>query len=120
MLTIWVKFALSALVIVISGVLITRSARVIAEKTGLGFIWGGFILLPLATSLPELVTSWRAASIDSPDLAAGNLLGSMLFNLAVIAVIDLAQGKGALFYRLNQNQILFDCHLKETSPAIEL
>ena len=102
---IWVKFAVSALVIVIAGVRITGFARVIAEKTGLGFLWGGFILLPLATSLPELVTSWRAASIDAPDLAAGNLFGSMLFNLAVIAVIDAAQGRGALFYRLNKSHI---------------
>ncbi len=106
MLIIWLKFAASAFIIVLAGVRITGCARIIAEKTGLGLIWGGFILLPLATSLPELVASWRSATIGAPDLAAGNLLGSMLFNLAVIAVIDLAQGKGALFYKLEQTHIL--------------
>ena len=102
----WIKFLLSAVVIVAAGTQLTRHAEKITHHLGLGAIWGGALLLPLATSLPELVTSWRAGSIGAPDLAVGNVLGSSLFNLALIALIDLFQGKGALLSRLDHRHIM--------------
>lgn len=106
MFFVWIKFIVSALVVVIAGVRLTWSAQLISRRVGLGVIWGGFLLLPLVTSLPELVTAWRAAVINSPDLAAGNIFGSILFNLAIIALIDLLQGKDALLARVKINHIL--------------
>jgi len=102
----WLKFVVSAAVIVAAGTQLTRNAEKITSTLGLGVIWGGALLLPLATSLPELVTSWRAGSINAPDLTVGNLLGSSLFNLALIALIDLFQGKGALLSRLDHRHIM--------------
>lgn len=106
MIFIWIKFLLSALVVIFAGIRLTRSAQLISKRIGLGVIWGGLILLPLITSLPELVTSWRAATIDSPDLAAGNIFGSNLLNLAIIALIDLAHGRGALLAKLRINHVI--------------
>ncbi len=103
---VWFRFFLSAALIILAGTRLTKSARALAEKTGLGMIWAGALLLPLATSLPELVTSWRAAVIDSPDLAAGNVFGSVLFNLFIIALVDLAQGKGPLLPLVKKGHIL--------------
>jgi len=103
---IWIKFAISAAVIILAGTRLAGNARNITAFLGLGTIWGGIILLPLATSLPELVTCWRAGTIGVPDLALGNLLGSSLFNLSIVAFIDLVQGKGALLYRADPRHIL--------------
>ena len=93
----WLQFAAAALLIIIAGTKLTRSADVLGRALGLGAGWAGVLLLPLATSLPELVTSIRAVMIHAPDLAAGNLFGSNLFNITIIAVVDLIQGKGPIF-----------------------
>ncbi|MGA9287205.1 MAG: sodium:calcium antiporter, partial [Anaerobacillus sp.] len=47
------------------------------------------IIIGAAISLPELTSSVTAIAIDSPDLAIGNLLGSNLFNLLALAVLDM-------------------------------
>lgn len=88
----WLTFLANAALIVAAGTQLTKNAEQIARGLNLSNAWAGAILLPLATSLPELVTSGRAVLIDSPELAAGNIYGSILFNLLLIALIDLVQG----------------------------
>lgn len=102
----WLQFIICAGIIVLAGSRLTRSAAVVAENTGLGTVWVGVLMLPLATSLPELVTTLRAVAINAPDLAMGNILGSCLYNLALLAVIDLLEGRGALTARVNQGHII--------------
>ncbi|MEW6244175.1 MAG: sodium:calcium antiporter [Bacillota bacterium] len=103
---IWLQFFVGALLVIVAGTRLTRSADVLGRTLGLGTGWAGVLLLPLATSLPELVTSLRAAMIQTPDLAAGNLFGSNLFNVTIIALVDLIQGKGSIFLRVKQGHIL--------------
>ena len=86
--------------------LLTRYAEKIAVNLGLSHTWAGALLLPLATTLPELVTSLRAALIAAPDLIGGNIYGSILFNLTLIALIDLAQGRGPLVARRKRTLLL--------------
>ncbi len=102
----WLQFFICAGIIVIAGSRLTGSAAVVAENTGIGTAWVGALMLPFATSLPELVTTLRAVSINAPDLAMGNILGSCLYNLALLAVIDLLEGRGALTTRINQRHII--------------
>jgi len=42
----------------------------------------------LGTSLPELVVSVRAAAMNKPELAIGNILGSNIFNILGIMGIS--------------------------------
>jgi cation:H+ antiporter len=49
----------------------------------------GTLLLAGATSLPELLTTISAINQGVPNLAAGNLLGSNMFNMFLLAVLDL-------------------------------
>lgn len=103
---IWIQLLLSAAFIIIAGMRLTRSAATLAAWTGLSTAWAGAFLLPIATTMPELVTSWRSAVIAAPDLAAGNLLGSSLFNLSIIAFIDIVQGRGSLSPHLRIGHVL--------------
>lgn len=64
-------------------------ADALSENTKLGGLFIGTVLLAGATSLPEVTTSVSAVLIDSPDIAAGNVLGSNLFNLLILASFDL-------------------------------
>jgi cation:H+ antiporter len=88
-----------ALVIVV-GTQLSKSADILAEKTGLGRTWVGAILLAGATSLPELATGVSAVVLlNSPDLAAGGIFGSCLFNLLILALLDIFTGPEPLLRR---------------------
>ncbi len=91
--------------VVYAGVLLARSADVIATRTGLGGLWLGMVLLAFATSLPELVTAGTAAWIGAPDLAAGDLFGSNMANMLILAVLNLLPG-AEVFRRASLDQAL--------------
>ncbi|HRK02001.1 MAG TPA: hypothetical protein PLH57_05000 [Oligoflexia bacterium] len=84
------QFLLSAGVIIVAGSLLTRFADKIADVTGWGRMFVGSLLLAGATSLPELMVDIKAVRIGLPDLAVGDLLGSSLFNLLILSVLDFA------------------------------
>lgn len=82
-------FLLCALVIVASGTRLSYYGDVIAERSGLGQAWVGVIAMASVTSLPELVTGVSAAVIRAPEIAVGDVVGSCLFNLLILGVLDL-------------------------------
>ncbi|MFC2067558.1 sodium:calcium antiporter [Chloroflexota bacterium] len=86
---VWLKFVLCLCIILFSGTKLARYGDIIAEKTSLGGLWIGLILLAFITSAPELVTGISSAVlVGLPDLSLGTLLGSCLFNLCIIAPLD--------------------------------
>jgi len=102
----WLEFILMALFIIVSGTYLSRFGDIIADKSGLGQAFIGGILIAMATSLPELVTSISSALVGAPDIAVGNVFGSNTFNLVILAFADLLQGKGPLLLRVNYSHIL--------------
>ena len=89
---IWVQFAATALVIVLAGVRLARYGDVLGEKSGLGRSWIGVVLLAATTSLPELFTGFGATALTAlPNLALGDVLGSCMFNLVILSLMDAVQ-----------------------------
>jgi cation:H+ antiporter len=86
---VWVKFIFSAVVIVLAANQLAKYGDIIAVRTKLGGMFIGILLLAGATSLPELLTSANAIQQGTPNLAAGNLLGSNSFNMLLLALIDI-------------------------------
>ncbi len=84
-----VVFGVSTATVVVAGMLLARHGDAIAVRTGLGGLFVGMLLLASATSLPEIGTAVAAAANDAPDLAVGQLLGSSMANMAILAVLDL-------------------------------
>ncbi len=85
----WIGFIICTLVIVYSGTRLSKYGDIIAEKTGLGRAWIGLILMASVTSLPELVTGISSVTYaDVPDIAVGDVLGSCVFNMLIIALLD--------------------------------
>lgn len=82
------QFIFSALIIIVAGSFLTKFVDKISEATGWGRMFVGGLLLAGATSLPELMVDLQAVQLDLPDLAVGDLLGSSLFNLLILAVLD--------------------------------
>ncbi len=84
-------FLLMSAVIIGAGVLLAKSGDRIADVTGLGGLLIGMVLVAAATSLPEIAVAISAVVVeDSPDLAIGNLFGSNMANMALLAMVDIA------------------------------
>ncbi len=97
---IYAQFILSAFAIVIAGVFLVKYADEIAEITKLGKLFVGSIFLAGATSLPELFVDLNAIKNGLPDLAVGDLYGSSIFNLLILAIADLLhRGSSQIFSR---------------------
>ena len=94
------QFLVSALVIGVAAVFLTTFADAIAELTKFGRLLVGSVLLAGATSLPELVVDISAVRLGAADLAMGDLMGSGLFNLLILAVLDLSlYSRGSMLSR---------------------
>lgn len=89
-------FLLAALIVWIAGRRLPAAAAEIADRTGIGQAFVGLLILGGITSLPELATSVSAAAIGAPSLAINNILGSVSFNLVLLALADAALGKDSL------------------------
>lgn len=107
MLVVWTTFLLLGGVIAVAGFWLSRFGDVIAERTGLSGSWVGLILMATVTSLPELVTGVSSIRMaGSPDLAVGDALGSCLFNLLLLSVVDFFYRPVCLFARAAEGHAL--------------
>lgn len=94
-------------VIVAAGTQLARSGDIIAARTRLGGVWVGSVLLAAATSLPEITTDIAAVRIGAPDLAAGDLFGSSMANMLILAIISLVPQGQELFRKAALDHALY-------------
>ncbi|WP_227396401.1 sodium:calcium antiporter [Jeotgalibacillus aurantiacus] len=102
---VFVWFILAAAVTVFAAIKLSTYADVISTKTAMGGLLVGTLLLAGATSLPEVTTSLSAVVIGNPDIAVGNMLGSNLFNLFIIACFDLYYRQRKLFLNASNDHL---------------
>ena len=107
LISVWIQFVIVLALIGWGGFKLSRYGDVIAEKTGMGGTWIGLILMASVTSLPELVTGVSAVAIaNTPDIAVGDVLGSCVFNLLIIVVLDFMYRKESVYTRASQGHVL--------------
>ncbi len=68
----------------LGGELLVRGAVRVAERLGVSPLLIGLTLVGFGTSMPELVTSVQAATVGSPGIAVGNVVGSNIANILLI------------------------------------
>jgi len=103
----WLQFAAVTAVIVVAGYYLSTFGDVIAEKTGMGRTWVGVILMASVTSLPELITGASSVVIfDLPNIAIGDVFGSCMFNILIIALLDALVGPTPISTKAHQGQVL--------------
>jgi cation:H+ antiporter len=101
------EFVIAGALILFSGSRLSRYGDLLAEKTGMGRTWIGLILLATITSLPELATGISAVTVAAaPDIAVGDVLGSCVFNLMLIGLIDLFYRPEPILSKVDQGHIL--------------
>jgi len=86
----WVQFIATAAVLVAAALQLARYGDVIGVRTGLGGLFVGSLLIAAVTSLPEFLVLYSALTSGLGDLAIGNVLGSNMFNILILAFLDLA------------------------------
>lgn len=103
----WLQFAVCVGAIGLAGPVMTRSGEAIARLTGMSASWVGLILLATATSLPELFTGISAVTVaGAPDIALGDALGSCIFNLVMLALLDALCPDEPVWRKTDQGHIL--------------
>lgn len=99
-------YCINALIVVAAALFLPKIGEGIAAATGLGQTFVGNIFIAVSTSLPEVVVSVAAVRMGAVDLAIGNLFGSNLFNIFILAVDDLFFVKGPILSFVNPNHVI--------------
>ncbi len=96
-----IRYAAAAIVIVAAGIWLPFIGVQLASVMGWHKTFVGTLFVAIATSLPELAVTVAALRIGALDMAIGNLLGSNLFNIVILALDDLFFLKGPLLARVS-------------------
>lgn len=92
MLDAWLPLFGGFVLLIAGGDLLVRGAVQVASRLGVSPLVIGLTLVGFGTSMPELVTSVQAALIGAPGIAFGNIVGSNIANVLLIA------GASAILY----------------------
>lgn len=84
----WLVFVAGAAATWSAGVYLARATDSLDERFKIGETFGGMLLLAIAGTLPEAAITVTAALSHQIGLAAGNLLGGIAIQTAVLAICD--------------------------------
>ncbi len=90
-------YGIASMAIIGGGILLPLVGVELAQVMGWSDSFVGSLLIALATCMPELATTWGAIRLGAVDLALGNLLGSNIFNLLILALDDFAYLPGPIY-----------------------
>lgn len=91
------RFVILAILLVSVSIAITYVTDILADGFKLGATIAGALFLGIATSLPELTSTFALAKKSNFNAATGNILGSGVFNFAILAVADILYRGGSVF-----------------------
>ena len=78
----------------------------LSKQSKLGSMFIGGLLIASITSLPEFVTSISAVLVNNPYLSFGDILGSNMFNIFVLAIYNTWFFKQNLFKNTNKKYFI--------------
>ncbi len=92
----WRRFGLAAGLVLAAGSWLPKVADGLASTLGLSRSFVSTVLMAVVTTLPEMAVTLGALRLGALDMAIGNLLGSNLFNVMILAVDDVFYVRGPL------------------------
>jgi cation:H+ antiporter len=100
------RYTINAVILMGAAMLLPFFGKNLAEASGLGQSLFGTLFIAISTSLPVVVVSLAAIRIGTIDLAIGNLFGSNIFNIAILALDDILYTKGPILLFTSPNHII--------------
>lgn len=104
-------FAVCTVIILFSGVRITRLADALGKRTGIGSALFGAVLLGGATSLPGIITSMSTAWQGYADLAVSNAVGGIAAQTTFLIFADMMYRRVNLEHAAASLENLAQCTL---------
>ena len=95
-----VMFGLWSLVVIVSSYFVTIVADNLGTELNLSVSFAGAIFLGVATSLPEMTAVMTLMKLRNHEAALGNIIGSNIFNMTIISVVDIINVKEDIFNEL--------------------
>ncbi len=96
----WIKFVIYSAALVGFAIYLAylgdEIARIPVAGVALGGTFVGSLFVAVTTSLPETAVAISAARLGFFDMALGNIFGSNMFNMLIVAVSDLSLGRKTL------------------------
>jgi cation:H+ antiporter len=90
------RFGLNALIVMGAAFWLPQVATRLAQIMNWHLSMVGTVFVAVATTMPELVVTISAIRLQAVDLAVGDLLGSLLINVAMLGLMDLLYAAGPL------------------------
>jgi cation:H+ antiporter len=90
------RFVVAALAVIAAGAWLPYAASDLAAAMDWNRSFVGTLFVATVTSLPELAITYFAVRMGAADMAIGNLLGSNMFNVAIVAIDDFFYTPGPL------------------------
>jgi len=106
MRAVWFRFALSATAVIAAGIWVAFIGSEIAETTGWGTSFVGSLFLAVSSSMPELVVTFAALRLGAPDMAVADILGSNMFNMAIIFAVDLFYRQASILSSVSSDHLI--------------
>jgi len=101
------SFLLVAIIVAVSGWILSHAAVAIAQQTGAQESVVGGVLTAITTSLPELVVAVTAVRRGAISLALGDILGGNAFDILFLAAADLAYPGSSVYTALGDADLLW-------------
>lgn len=102
-----IRFIICAVILIAASIAMTYVTDIVADKLDLGKTFAGALFLGVATSLPELISSSTLCYRKNFDAAAGNIIGSNIFNFMILVVADFLTVTGnSNIYELNTDSVV--------------
>ena len=101
-----VLFCIAAVFIIGAGIWLATIGDEIAHATGWGQSFVGSLFLAFTTTLPEITVSFTLMKIGATDMAIANIIGSNLFNLSIIPIIDIIYSKGPILAEISESHLV--------------
>jgi len=93
LLTNAIYFAIACIILIASGAFLVRSLSKISKFLRISEFSAAFIIMAIATSLPELFVGISSALAGTPALSLGNVVGANILNLTLITGIIILLSK---------------------------
>lgn len=94
--TAYARYGMAATVVVVAALWLPFVGTALAEVMGWRATFVGTLFVAFATTIPEMVVTLSAMRLGALDMAIGNLFGSNLFNVVILAIDDLFYLPGPL------------------------
>ena len=103
---IWILLAIFSFVLIGASIGVTMVTEQIVNGYNIGHTFGGSLFLGVATSLPEVTATISLCKKKNFDAAYGDILGSCVFNIIILAFADAISFRAGPLYVINNDSFM--------------